>query len=307
MTAAPLEIAIDSGPLYGHRTGVGVAVDGMIRSLEAHDDVRLSPYLVSFRSDATGGHRRLPLPGIVASHLWSRTDLPRADRWLAGAAVLHGTNSTAPPTSLPTVVSVYDCWFLAHPDLASPIVRRAGEALRRRIASGAWIHASSEATADRVRDLLATDRVRTVFLGAPEIDESTAERPDLTTRFGSLPFVVCVATEERRKGLPLLVDAFEQLAGDHPDLSLVLAGAPGDDSDAVTAAVGRAGQGTQARIHRLGLVDDTAKQWLVRHAALLQFMAHRQPRLTSAHHDRIHFGHFRPPNSCNCVQLTVEL
>ncbi|MFW2334891.1 glycosyltransferase family 4 protein, partial [Ilumatobacter sp.] len=229
------------------------------------------PYLVSFRSTAHSGHRKLPLPGIVASHVWSRLDLPRADRWLDGADVLHGTNYLAPPSSLPTVVSVYDCWFLAHPDLASPVVRRAGAALRRRVAAGAWIHASSDATADRVRDLLATERVRTVHLGAPDVDETTVERPAVADDLGSRPFVVCVATEERRKGLRLLVDAFDLLARDHPEVALVLAGAAGDDSDAVTAAIDRTGRATRSRIHRIGVVDESAKRWLVRHAAVLAY------------------------------------
>ncbi|MFW2335205.1 hypothetical protein, partial [Ilumatobacter sp.] len=74
MTAPPLDIAIDIGPLYGHRTGVGVAVEGMTTALRQRPDVRLDPYLVSFRSTAHSGHRKLPLPGIVASHVWSRLD-----------------------------------------------------------------------------------------------------------------------------------------------------------------------------------------------------------------------------------------
>ncbi len=80
-----------------------------------------------------------------------------------------------------------------------------------------------------------------------------------------------MATEERRKGLPLLVDAFEQVGGDHGDVSLVLAGAGGDDSAAVDEAIQRANDGIRARIHRLGRVDEVDKQWLVRHAAVLVY------------------------------------
>src|SRR5680860_359364 len=143
MTTPAFDLAIDIGPLYGHRTGVGVAVDG-----------RLAPYLVSFRADHDPGHRKLPLPGIVASHIWSRTDRPTADRWLGPGDVLHGTNYVAPPTARATVISVYDCWFLANPKAAGPLVRRAGRTLRRRVAEGAWIHTSSAATAEQARTLL---------------------------------------------------------------------------------------------------------------------------------------------------------
>ena len=241
-TAQPLHVAIDIGPLYGHRTGIGVAVAGLSEAMGRRTDVVLDPYLVSYRSTPGSGHSRLPVPGIVASHVWSRTSRLTADRWLGAADVLHGTNYVAPPSRKPTVVSVYDCWFLANPHDATPLVRRAGATLRRRVAEGAWVHASSDATAIQATELLATDRVRTIFLGPPSlVDESAEQRPDQLTGVEGRPFIVCVGTEERRKGVPLLVDAFSHLAGDHPDLQLVLVGATGDDTPAVSAAVDRIG------------------------------------------------------------------
>jgi len=272
MTPPPLHVAIDIGPMYGHRTGVGVAVDGMVRTLRDRDDVELGPYLVSYRSRPDAGHTRLPVPGIVASHVWSRSNRIAADRWLRDADVVHGTNYVAPPTEKPTVVSVYDCWFLANPGSASALVRRAGANLRRRVADGAWIHASSGATAEQAGALLGTDRVRTIFLGGPTpLPDSDERRPDQLADLGGRPFIICVATEERRKGLPMLVSAFENLAGDHHDVQLVLAGAPGDDTATVTAAIEAAGSHARDRIHRLGTVDDGVKQWLIRHAELLAY------------------------------------
>ena len=273
MTAAPLDIAIDIGPLYGHRTGVGVAVEGMTAALRVRDDVRLDPYLVSFRSSTDTGHRKLPLPGIVASHEWSRADLPRVDRWLVGADLLHGTNYLAPPTALPTVISVYDCWFLAHPELAIPVVRRAAAMLRRAVARGAWIHTSSEATAEAARALLDTDRVATIHLGPPPVPSASAElgRPHLADGFFGRPFVVAIGTQERRKALPVLVEAFGLLASDDPDTRLVLAGAPGDDSDRIGSAIEALPGHVSERVHRLGPIDDATKHWLVRHASALAY------------------------------------
>ena len=273
MTPTPIDLAIDTGPLHGHRTGVGQAVDGMVQALRRRSDVRLAPYLTSFRSTPGPGDRKLPVPGIVASHVWSRLDRPRADRWLPAGAVIHGTNYVAPPSRRPTVISVYDCWFLANPRLASPVVRRAGRLLRRRVADGAWIHATSEATASRVRELLGTDRVHTILLGGPSVGpaaDADESAPDgLAADLGGRPFVLSVATEERRKGIPLLVEAFADLRASRTDVSLVIAGAPGDDSEAIERAIAAAGPGPD--IHRLGPVDDGVKRWLVRHAALLAY------------------------------------
>lgn len=262
-----MKVAIDAGPLYGHRTGVGVATAGMIDALAPRDDVELLPYLVSGRSTPMPGHRRLPLPGIVASHLWSRSDRVRADRWLDDAAIVHGTNYVVPPTHVPAVVSVYDCWFLRHPQRASALVRRAGDNLRRAVRRGAWIHASSDATADSVRELLDTDRVATVALGRPPIWEGEAVAPSDELR--GARFVVAIGTEEYRKGLPLLVEAFAALRQRHSELRLVLAGASGDDSDAVSAAIGRLAE--PSAVVRLGTVDEPAKAWLLRKAEALAY------------------------------------
>ena len=75
-----LRVAIDAGPLYGHRTGVGVATAGLLEALAARADVELDPYVVSFRSKPDPGHRRLPMPGIVASRVWAHSQWPRFDR-----------------------------------------------------------------------------------------------------------------------------------------------------------------------------------------------------------------------------------
>lgn len=268
-TATPLRVAIDVGPLYGHRTGVGVAVDGMVTALADRPDVDLVPYFTSARSTPRPGHRRLPVPGIVASHLWSRADVPRADRWLPGMQVLHGTNYVAPPSRVPTVVSVYDCWFLRHPDRATPLVRRAGSNLRRAVARGAWVHVTSEATATAACELLRTDRIRTIPLGPPPVTGATPTPTEAVHDLAGRRLVVAIGTEERRKDLPLLVDAFAALAADHDDTVLVLAGSSGDDSERLTSAIDRSG--ISARVRRLGAVDDPTKAWLLRNAAVLVY------------------------------------
>lgn len=272
MTNLALNLAIDVGPLYGHRTGVGMAVEGMFGALGRRDDVALDPYLVSFRSAPDSGHRKLPLPGIVASHVWARSNRPRADRWIRAADVVHGTNYVAPPSRKPTVISVYDCWFLNHPSAATSLVRRAGITLRRRVGDGAWIHASSEATAAAARHLLDTDRVVAIPLGPPpEIGAGDVRPPARLDHLSGSRFILAIGTEERRKDLPTLVKAFG-LVGDATDpVDLVLAGATGNQSHAVDEAIGRLGQRAQRRIHRLGPIDAGTKNWLLRHASALAY------------------------------------
>jgi glycosyltransferase involved in cell wall biosynthesis len=268
--ATRVRVAIDVGPLYGHRTGVGLATAGMVDALADRDEVELDPYLVSFRADPASGHRRLPLPGIVASHLWSRVHGPRVDRWARGDDVVHGTNYVVPPTTLPAIVSVYDCWFLRHPERATPVVRRAGQRLRRAVDHGAWVHASSDATAREVRELLGTDRVVTVHLGPPQAPAAgAAGDPATVSRLAGSRFVLAIGTEEHRKDLARLVDAFGALGDGRT--TLVLAGAPGDASADVDRAVERLPGAAAERVARLGRVDDATKDWLLRHAAVLAY------------------------------------
>jgi glycosyltransferase involved in cell wall biosynthesis len=266
----PVRLAIDVGPLYGHRTGIGAGVAELVAALDEHAGVELVPYLLSFRTTPDPPARRLPLPAALAHRMWARSDTPRVDRWLGAAEVVHGTNYVVPPSRLPALVSVYDCWFLANPALASPDVRRAGEVLRRRVAAGATVHASSHATAARLDELLGARDVEVVHLGPLPVEPAPAQAPaawlsDLTGR----PYVLALGTVERRKNLPALAASFA--AADVDGSVLVIAGAPGDDAAALDSAVDRLPADVRARIVRPGAIGNDDKAWLLAHAALLAY------------------------------------
>lgn len=271
---SPLTVAFDTGPLHGPRTGIGYAVASLRAALLARDDVELLEYVLSFRAALAPDTRRLPLPAALAQRLWGRFAHPTADRWLRTADgrhadVVHGTNYSVPPTSIPTVVSVYDCWFLEHPELAGNDVRRAGDVLRRAIDRGAVVHTSSHATERTVRRLFPGAPVRTVHLGPldPPAAASTVPVPELAGR----PFVVAIGTLERRKNLPALVRAFGTLGASDADVRLVLAGAPGDDAAAVRAAVDGLPAAVADRVLLTGRIDEPVRGWLLQHAAVLAY------------------------------------
>jgi len=269
----PVRLALDVGPLHGHRTGIGSAVHALATTLRACAAVTLQPYVLSFRSRPEPPTRRLPLPAAVAHEVWSRLDGPRLDGWLGDIEVVHGTNYIVPPSRHPAVVSVYDCWFLTHPEQAAPAVRRAGEVLRRRVRAGVTVHASSHATATQVRDVLGAERVEVVHLGPLAVPDPAPPRPPSpwAAALADRPFVLALGTLERRKDVPTLVSAFRALAADHRNARLVIAGAAGDDADAVQAAVGALDPATRRAVVRPGPVDDATKSWLLRHARALAY------------------------------------
>jgi glycosyltransferase involved in cell wall biosynthesis len=265
----PITVAIDVGPLHGHRTGVGIAVDHLTTALRARPDVALHPYLVSFRADKRRSEHKLPLPAGLASRMWSRFDRPRADRWFSGVDVVHGTNYVAPPSRLPTVVSVYDVWFLANQHKSADAVNRAGDILRRAVGRGALVHASSRATAEVARALLGTDRVEVVHLGA--LPSPTGSTSDPGLGIDGRPFILAIGTFEHRKSLGTLVRAFGHLADVLPDTQLVMVGAPGDDSARVSGAIDALPAEVRARVICPGRVSDDAKAWLLKHSSVLVY------------------------------------
>ncbi len=264
-----VRVGFDTGPLYGPRTGIGHAVASLRAALQTRADVDLVDYLVSFRADPGPGARRLPIPAALALRCWAHCDHPRADRWLSGMQVLHGTNYVVPPSRLPRLVSVYDCWFLRNPGQANRAVARAAAVLRRAIARGAVVHTSSHASAEAVRELFPGAVVHTVHLGALPLPAPPEVAPvsDLVGR----PYLLAIGTLERRKNIPVLVQAFGHLAHDHPELQLVLAGDDGDDRAAIDAAVDALGPGVAPRVLFTGRVHDSTRSWLLHHAAALAY------------------------------------
>jgi glycosyltransferase involved in cell wall biosynthesis len=262
-------VAFDTGPLHGDRTGIGFAVHHLRDALVARGDVVVHDYVLSFRARLHPGTVRLPLPASLAHRAWARMGRPMVDRWLQGVDLVHGTNYVGPPSHLPTVVSVYDCWFLQHPDDASPTVRRAGAVLRAAIGRGAVVHTSSHATEALVRGLFPDAPVRTVHLGPLPLPAPVA-RPPVPSLAGR-PYILSIGTLERRKNLPRLVAAFGQVAAEQSDVVLVLAGGGGDDDEAVRRATDALGPSLAGRVLRTGRVDEGVRSWLLRNAAVLAY------------------------------------
>jgi glycosyltransferase involved in cell wall biosynthesis len=81
--------------------------------------------------------------------------------------------------------------------------------------------------------------------------------------------VVAIGTIEPRKDYPLLVSAFDGVAGAHPDVALVIAGGRGWGSEAVDDAVDASTVGH--RIVRPGYLDGALADAVLAGAALLAY------------------------------------
>lgn len=276
-----MRVALDTGPLLGQRTGIGVTVAALVEAFSALEEPpEISPYAISFRGDIPDGTRRLPLPATVAHRIWSRASLPRMDHWLGDVDVVHGTNHVVPPSRHPRLVSVYDAWFLAHPEGVHADVRRAAAVLRRSVREGAVVHTCSHASADALRDLLGRERrdlrIEVVHLGTlpvgQVVDATTAAVPELAGR----PWILAVGTREKRKNLSTLIRAFGAAMDSLGEIDgagwrLVLAGGAGNDDPAIEAALAELRPSRAAQVLLLGRVDDDRKAWLLRGATALAY------------------------------------
>jgi glycosyltransferase involved in cell wall biosynthesis len=274
----PLEVALDVTPLAGVPTGIAQSLRGLVGALGAAVDVL--PYAISTRARLPGGDTHLPagtrvVPGAgLLVWAWQRADRPRFDRFVRGAEVLHATNYLAPPTSLPTLVTIHDASIVRHRHLCSPAVRALEPVLRRALRRGADVHVPSQFVANEVRELFRADlradaRISVVPWGVPALPP-----PGDAALDGAgveAPYVLAIGTLEPRKNLTHLVAAFGDVAATHPTLSLVLAGPDGPARPSIDDAIARLAVDARARVRVIGPVDDPTRAALLTRATVLAY------------------------------------
>jgi glycosyltransferase involved in cell wall biosynthesis len=193
-------------------------------------------------------------------------DLPSVAGDLGDVDVVHGTNFVVPPTRQPSTVTVHDTWCLRHPRECAPSVRPFDRAVRRAARRGAWLHVSTHAVAGEVAARYGTERVAVVPFGVPALGAAGALPASVTA-----PFVLAISTDEPRKRHAHLVRAFGVVAGDVPDVQLVLAGADAGATADVLRAIEELSAAARSRVVRLGAVDDTTRSTLLRAATALAY------------------------------------
>lgn len=246
--------------------------------------------------------RRLPAREVDVTLVTRRSDLERWRRWspdarwapvvpdrrvarLAyeawrvgvgqsthGLDVWHSPHYTMPRRrALPTVVTIHDLTFFTNPEWHE----RSKVVFFRRAITYAAAHADalicvSEFTAHQLDEALPTHAPVVVAPHGVNLDTFTprAEHDDEVIRGldldASQPYLFFLGTFEPRKGLDVLLDAFETLARANPDLELWLAGQIGWGLAALESQL--ATHPAAHRIRRLGFVDEAALPALLRRA-----------------------------------------
>jgi glycosyltransferase involved in cell wall biosynthesis len=253
-----LRIVVDVTPLALPRTGIGNYILGMLRGLS---EAGSEHEVVAFSAVAPPGKRRIEaaLDGVPVekrlvlvppkSHYW-RTAWSRLGRgpveWLAGPLdVFHFSDWMYPPQRAGVrATTIHDLLPLRHPDWVHPQTYRMHSRKYEHAARTCnLIVVNSEFTADEVVELLRFPRKR-ICVAYPGLDPAFA--PDGPSHDLGRPYVLTVATLERRKNLETLLEAMTIVRRARPELRLAVAGAPGWQAPSLEAE----------DVLQLGYVDD---------------------------------------------------
>lgn len=239
--------------LAEHLAGTGHEVSVLA---PADDDTPVAPYVVP-------AGRAVPVPynGAVARLTFGPLSAARVRRWLGdgGFDVLHLHEPATPSLSL------LGCWAASGPMVATfhtsnlrsramqaayPILYPALEKISARIA------VSEEARRTLVEHL-GGDAV--VIPNGVYVERFAAARPEpgWCGEAGTVGFVGRI--DEPRKGLGVLLEAFEQVVAHRPGVRLLVAGR-GDEAE----AAGRLAPSVRAAVTFLGQVSDLDKARLLR-------------------------------------------
>ena len=287
MSRNEVVLSLDVSAVPARPGGAGRFVVELARELVGRDDAYVT--LISRRDD---GRRWSELAAGRAARVLPVVPPPRPLRLayeqarlgpLLGrlgppaVAVHHAPHYTMPARcAVPCVVTIHDLTLVEHPEWHERSkVAFFGRAIRYAARHAALMVCVSEATRQSlVRHIAPRCPVAVVPHGvdlghfspdapAGDVEKDEARLSAVGLRAGT-PYLAYLGTLEPRKGVDLLVAAFDRLAASDPEIELVLAGAPGWHADAIDQAVGTARH--RDRIRRLGYLEESAVPALLRRA-----------------------------------------
>jgi glycosyltransferase involved in cell wall biosynthesis len=273
-----MRLGFDVTSLLDRRTGVGAFAGEVLSRVAQRDDIEVVAYSVSWR----GRHQltdlvpegvavaKRPIAAQPLRQLWQRMDWPPITWWTGAVDVVHGPNFVVPPARAAAgLITVHDLTFIRYPELCTRDTLQYPALIRRALRRGAHVHAVSDFVAAEVMDVfdVDADRVHVVPNGVDPVaagDPAAGQRVAHGDRY-----ILALGTIEPRKDFPLLVDAFDMVAADDPEIRLVIAGQDGWHAHALDAALGRADH--RDRVIRPGWVDDKTRADLLAGASVFAY------------------------------------
>ena len=269
-----MKLALDVSAVPPRMAGAGRYIGELARRVPA---TGVDTTLVTRRDDTLRWHDWSPRTRIASIIPNARPSRLLYEALVAGRSstarsvdVWHAPHYTMPHRSAtPTVVSILDLMFFTNPEWHE---RSKVPFFRRAIAYAAThadvLVAISEFTARQLDEHVphhAPVVVATLGVDLERFTTDSSGDEELLRAHGlpiGRPYLFFLGTFEPRKGIDVLLDAFDEVARHDPDVELWLAGQPGWGVKEIEARI--AGHGALARIRRLGFVDESALPALLR-------------------------------------------
>ncbi len=278
-------VSFDAGAIPPQPTGVGRYAFSIANALSRRDDIEL--LILCRNGDYLRWKDAVPDSSVRRSFPDSRVGRVAVEQLLLGRRLgkmgvdlHHGPHYTMPThAEVPVVVTIHDLTFVENPQWHEPFkVPFFRMAIRRAVHMANAIVCVSERTAISLKDnftpkcpvVVAHHGIdRNLF---SDTEPSVGYDDLVLDSFGiSRPYIVFLGTLEPRKSVPILINAFNILANEDPDLRLVIAGRQGWAMNSVTDALDSSVD--PSRIHMLGYVPDEKLPPLLRQAAVCAYPA----------------------------------
>ena len=205
---------------------------------------------------------------------WEQLALP-GELHRSAVEVHHAPHYTMPERArVPTVVTIHDMTFFDNPEWHErskvALFRRA---IRVAVERADHLIAVSGDTARRIRERFGEVDISVIPHGIDHERFHPRASADESRMLGDIGiperYIGFVGTIEPRKNLPHLIQAFDRIAGDYPDLHLVIAGQRGWGLDSFESAL--ASSRHTDRIVITGYLPEQAVPALLRQASVVAY------------------------------------
>jgi glycosyltransferase involved in cell wall biosynthesis len=238
-----MHIGLDYTSALRQRAGIGRYTRGMVSALATLDTQNRYSLVIPrdcIQPPALGSNRmqvcRLPLTDWSLTIIWHRLRLPLyVDAFTGPLDVFHSPDFVLPPLrSGRTIVTVHDLSFIRYPECADRgLVAYLSVVVPRSLRRADLILADSAWTRQDIVTLLGIPAEKIVVVPAgvsaeyhPINDSSILNAARVRYRLPGR-FILHVGTLEPRKNLVRLLQAFQRIADQEPEIHLVLVGSKG--------------------------------------------------------------------------------
>jgi glycosyltransferase involved in cell wall biosynthesis len=276
-----VKVALDVSAVPVHLAGAGRYIGELATRLPA---LGVQSTLVTRRADADRWRRLSPHSSVAAIVPDARALRLLYEAWALGTSVpargsdvWHAPHYTMPHRgATPTVVTIHDLTFFTNPEWHE----RSKVAFFKRAITYSARHAKvlisvSDFTARQIEEFLPGHGPVVVAPHGVDLARFSPEGPDDDVLFDAaglstgVAYVLFVGTIEPRKGLDVLLDAFEDLSRENDALELWLAGQAGWGLKDFEGRLAR--HPAAPRIRRLGFVDEELLPALLRRSSAVAY------------------------------------